>query len=187
MFGNKELARVYPQAKGHTSSLGHRLHWPSIGNRGQMTVELAVVFPVALLIVYIMVNSMLFLSACARFDRISAEAVRTMATSPGSDSFGIRSRAADTEAWLERNFADLDYVQISVTANPVVFGKLDELLDPQGDNSVVFSLLPKQECFTCTLSFTPWGMPGELFGVKLFTVNHTREYVIDPYQPGGIL
>lgn len=44
--------------------------------RGQMTVELAVVFPALLAVAVIAVNALLFFSECAAFDRVAREAVR---------------------------------------------------------------------------------------------------------------
>lgn len=50
---------------------------------GQMTVELAVAFPVVVAVAVIAMNALLFLSECAAFDRVARDAVRVHATSPG--------------------------------------------------------------------------------------------------------
>ena len=49
---------------------------------GQMTVELATVLPVALAIMAIVCNGMVFFSECAAFDRVARNAVRLYATVP---------------------------------------------------------------------------------------------------------
>jgi len=157
---------------------------PRSNQRGQMTVELAVVFPIALFMVYVMINTMLYLSACARFDRLSAEAVRTMAASPGSGDYGQAGRAANASQCIEVNFAHGYNVDIAVQVSDVTIGRVDELVLPGRVSPVVFSLLPRQEQYTCTLTYHPWGMPLSVFGVALPGVSHTRQYVIDCYRPG---
>ncbi|MCL2339866.1 MAG: hypothetical protein FWC59_03095, partial [Actinomycetia bacterium] len=133
-----------------------------------MTVELALLTPVVLVLVYITVNLLLYLAACARFDPLAAEAVRTQAASPASGCYALSSRAAATAYWLQQNFNDQNNVQIAVSAERVAYGgNLPEQL-PGGENlGVVFALLPQQERFSCVLYFQPLGWPGSLFGLEL--------------------
>ena len=151
---------------------------------GQMTVELAVVFPVALVMVFIMVNTMMFLAECARFDPLAAEAVRSQAASPGSGQYSMSARASMVEDCLSANFADRANVEVSVSASEVVYGRINEVVDPGSSSGLAFSLLPRQESYTCTMTFHPWGLPRSIFGLKLLSVTHTREFTIDPYRPG---
>jgi len=157
-----------------------------LSSHGQMSVELAVVFSVALALVYVMVNTMLFISACARFDRLSSEAVRTMATSPSSDSYAQTARAFSVKQCLESNFTGEYNVEISVDIKEVPIGHIDEMVDLNGSAPVVFSLLPKQEEFTCIMTFHPWGLPLSVFGIELPKASHERSYVVDVYRPGVI-
>jgi len=152
--------------------------------RGQMTVELAVVFPVALAIVYVMINVMMYLSACARFDPLAAEAVRTMAATPASDSFDIGLRAGRAESLLEQNLAGYDNVTVSVSARETSYGGLAESSDSEANAILIAALLPRQEEYVCTLRYRPWGFPDGIFGVHLFEVEHEARFVIDPYRPG---
>ena len=155
-----------------------------LGSSGQMSVELAVVFPVALVMVFIMINTMMFLSACARFDPLAAEAVRSQAASPGAGQYSMATRAGLVEHWLDTNFADYANIEINVEAGEVIYGRLDEAFQQNDTAAIAFALLPRQECFTCTLTFRPWGFPKSFFGLELPAVQHRREFVIDPYRPG---
>ena len=51
------------------------------GERGQMTAELAVIIPSALLMLVIVVNAGMFMAELARFDRITGEVARILVTS----------------------------------------------------------------------------------------------------------
>ena len=149
-----------------------------------MTVELAVIFPVALVMVFIMMNVMMFLRECARFDPLAAEAVRTQATSPGTGHYGLGDRANMTLDCLAANFTGTGNIEIDVQASEVVFGLINEVLDPEDKAGLAFSFLPRQERFTCILRYRPWGLPANLFGLQIPAVEHRREFVIDPYRPG---
>jgi hypothetical protein len=149
-----------------------------------MTVEMAVVIPVALAIVYIMVNVMMYLNACARFDPLAAEAVRTQAASPGADSYDIGLRASRVQSVLAHNLSGYDQVVVRVQAQEMSVGGIAEGIDSEVGSALAFSLLPRQERYTCTLLYRPWGFANGIFGVQLFEVSHTVEFVIDPYKPG---
>jgi len=167
------------QLSGKAQSVSVRSHRSILGRRGQATVELAVVFPVALVMVYLAINIMLYLGACARFDPLAAEAVRTQACSPDASCYSQGSRVSAIQAELDKNFPDSDLYQIEVQVQEVGSGGTSS-------EGLAFNLLPHQERYVCTLTFKPWGIPNGLFGVMLIEVSHSQEYVIDPYRPGVV-
>ena len=71
--------------------------------RGQMTVELAVVFPALLAVAVIAVNALLFFSECAAFDRVAREAVRVHTASPAYGQ-GLEQSCAQVAKTVEQAF-----------------------------------------------------------------------------------
>ena len=68
-----------------------------------MTVELAIAFPVFIIVAVIAVNALLFFSQCAAFDNLFRDSVRIYATSPayGQD---YEDSVALIEAALDESF-----------------------------------------------------------------------------------
>ena len=149
-----------------------------LGKKGQMAVEMAVVMPVLLAVVGIAVNLMVYLGDCARFDRVAAEAIRTHAASPGYGEYGTVTRAQNVRTQIEKVFVGSDHLSFSVTATD---GGVAAASDSSG---VGFSMLSRQECYTCTMNYRPWGFGDCFFGIRFSGIPHTRYYVIDPYRPG---
>ncbi len=134
---------------------------------GQMTVEIAVVLPVALVLVAIVCNGMAFFSECAAFDRMARNAVRLYATVPayGEDS----SQAAENvRGFLEQRF--------SAPNQEVAVQEIEE---------------GGYRRYTATLSFAPTlfgiNLRQEVFGVRLPSVSHSASLVVDRYKPGILL
>ena len=73
------------------------------GERGQMTVELAVAFPVLIIVAVIGVNALTFFSECAAFDNAFRDAVRVHATSPASGQ-GVEQSSALVQTALAAAF-----------------------------------------------------------------------------------
>lgn len=88
--------------------------------RGQATVELAVVLPIAIIVAVIVVNALAFLGSCATFDRVARQAVCAWGAAPaaGQDSREVASAVKDeleravgaqnvvvSVAWKTRNSA----------------------------------------------------------------------------------
>ena len=134
---------------------------------GQMTVELAVVFPVVLIIAVITVNALLFFSDCAAFDRVARDAVRVYATSPAYGQ-GQDQCAAQVKSAIEAAFSQ-SYTETTVSAQAVSGGCVK---------------------YTSTLAFSPnlfgRGLAPEVFGVQLPKIEHSVSYVVDTYKPGVI-
>ena len=150
--------------------------------RGQSTVELAVCLPIMLIMVIGSFNYLLFVSACARFDPLAAEAVRTQATSPGGGEYGRDYRARLIESCLVEGMGDSYHLSVTVSIEPISYGGFSS---SQGSD-IVLSLLPEQERVVCTMEFFPVGVPRSILGFTLPTFTHSREFVIDPYRPGGL-
>ena len=133
--------------------------------RGQMTVELAVAFPVLIIVAAIAVNAILFFSECASFDRIARQAVRIHATAP---AYGKNADAccAAVEAEIATAF-NRPYVQVSVERRGTSLD-FDE--------------------YTATIEFWPtlfgMGLRDSVFGVALPHLTHTVSYTVDTYKPG---
>lgn len=136
--------------------------------KGQMTVEFVIAFPVMLAIAVITVNAVLFFSECAAFDRLSRQAVCTYAASPGYGQSSAQV-AAEVQASLEQQF-DRDYLDVSVQV--------------QGKS-------PGYVRYIATLSFTPTlvgrSFSGSVFGVSITPLTHSASLTLDPYKPGAIV
>lgn len=135
--------------------------------RGQMTVELAVMIPVLVAIAVIAVNAMLFFSECAAFDRLARNAVRVFATSPAYGEDTSQSCAAALDAIEEgMGIADKNYLEASVSV--------------AGEHC--------RKRFRATLRFTPtlfgMGLKSSVFGVSLPQLEHSTELMVDVYKPG---
>lgn len=135
---------------------------------GQATVELAVTFPLFLIVAVIAVNAMLFFSDCAAFDRVSHEAVRVHAASPAYGQGPDQSRME-----VARSLAET-FDRSNVSSHVSVEGSASG-----------------HTTFAMTLEFSPTlfglGLRSSIFGIKLPRLEHTTRFVIDCYKPGAIL
>lgn len=135
---------------------------------GQMTVELAVVFPVAIIVAVIAVNALLFISECASFDRLADQAIRVHATAPSYGQGTERSRALVEES-LRESFAR-DNESVSVNASAVGLGLVR---------------------FEAELVYRPtlfgMGLHSEVFGIELPPLRHSTGLTVDPYKPGVVV
>ena len=135
---------------------------------GQMTVELAVVFPVLLVVAVIAVNALLFFSECASFDRVVRQAVRIHAAAPAYGQ-GVEQSCALISQNVEQACAQ-PYLSSRVAVEEVAGG---------------------HKRFTATLEFSPTlfglGLKSSLFGVLLPRLEHSVSMTVDPYKPGVLL
>ena len=135
---------------------------------GQMTVEMAVAFPVLVVVAAIAVNAVLFFSECAQFDRLARQAVRIHATAPayGEDS---DTCCAAVKQELDRAF-DRPYLEVTVSRTSTALD-FDE--------------------YTAVLEFSPtlFGMDlrDQVFGVPLPRLSHAIVYTVDTYKPGVLI
>lgn len=133
--------------------------------RGQMTVELMAVLPVAIVIAAIAVNVLLFFGDCAAFDRCARNAIRTYATSP---SYGVQagqSQASIQEAISSQMSAD--YLSVEVVREGAGWGLVR---------------------YTATLDMAPnlfgMGLRDSVLGVSMPHIRHSTSLVVDTYKPG---
>lgn len=133
-----------------------------------MTVELAVAFPVLIVVAVIAVNALLFFSECASFDNAFREAVRVHATSPAYGQ-GIEQSKAQVETTLAASF-DASYERVSVAIEGASGGHVR---------------------FRATLELSPTlfglGLRPTVFGVSLPPLSHSDAIVVDCYKPGVLL
>lgn len=133
--------------------------------KGQMTVELCVVFPVIIVIAVIATNAMLFFGNCAEFDRVGRNAVRTFAAVPayGEDS---GSAQAKVQSAIEEAL-EAENLDVSVSSSKDFRG---------------------YEEYVMTLQFHPtlfgMGLKQEVFGVAMPALAHESRIVVNPYKPG---
>lgn len=135
--------------------------------RGQMTVELAVAFPVLLIVAIIAVNACTFFHECAVFDRVSHGAVRAYATAPA-----YREGPDQACALVEHAIrSELEGSNLDVIVTHGVTGlDLDEYRMTLGYHPTLFGL----------------GLRSEVLGVGLPRLEHTTTFVVDSYKPGVI-
>ena len=136
-------------------------------NKGQMVVELAVVFPILIIVACVMVNALGFATECARFDRVSRNIVRTEATTPAIDENNSSALARVVQT-LEGHFA---YDNELTTA---------KIISERGSNVTI----------ECELRWSPTlfgvSFKDEVFGMKMFELSHRNTLVIDPTRAGDV-
>ena len=136
-------------------------------DRGQATVSLVTTLPVALTVAAIAVNTLLFFSECAKFDRVSLNAVRVCAASPGYDQ-GLEQSIAAIDAIIEQEMGDHLECEVSAEGGGAGF-----------------------TTFTATLFYEPnlFGMSlrSDVLGVALPQLTHRTSITIDTYKPGILM
>lgn len=140
---------------------------PRGSERGQMTVELAVVLPVIVVVMVIAIDCLVYIGQCARFDNLAAQRVIALANSPGSESYETEARVEAVEEALSEDFSDWDQT-------------VEVECDSSGGADV----------YRCTLSFPPWPLSasgGSLFGTAIpAALEHEYALAIDQYTPGDL-
>lgn len=149
-------------------ALRKRLADKAADARGQMTVELCVVIPVAIVIAAIACNALAFFGECAEFDRVGRNAVRTFAAVPDAGA-GPGFGAGVVLAAIEDAMA-ADNLEFEVSSSK----------DHRG-----------YEKYAMTMTFHPTlfglGIRQEIFGVPLPALTHESRMVVSPYKPGVLL
>ena len=138
------------------------------GDGGQMTVEMAVAFPVLLVVAIVAVNALTFISECASFDRLARQAVRVHAVAPAYGQ-GAGASCALVQQQLETAF-NAENLQVSVSRAATEFD---------------FDL------YTLELEYAPtlfgMGLRSEVLGIQMPHLHHRIEYVVDVYKPGVVV
>lgn len=138
-----------------------------LDERGQMTVELCVVLPVAIVIAVMAVNALAFFGECAEFDRLARNAVRAQASSPSYEE-GSSESAALVEESLDSVFSDANLsCEVSVSSDYRGF-----------------------DTYEMALSYSPtlfgMGLRSSVFGVAIPPLRHTATLTVYPYKPGAL-
>lgn len=140
--------------------------WDQGDERGQMTVELCIVFPVAIIIAVIAVNALLFFGQCASFDRAARNAVRVIAASP-STTEAPADLAARIGASVEEELQ----------------------LDAGAVECVALAAEDGVSRFRVTHWFTPtlfgMGLRTQIWGVPIPELSHATELALDVYAPNA--
>lgn len=136
-------------------------------SEGQATVELAVMFPIVLIIAFICVNALTFFSQCCAFDRDFKQIVACIGPSPsyGENIFNVKSIV---EEKLKSKF-DKDFIDVSVSVENVSGG----FFEFDGEIKMHPTLFGM-------------GLRSEFFGVDVPSLKHMQKITIDSYKPGVI-
>ena len=143
----------------------------------QMSVELAVVMPACIIMVFVVVNLMLFIEASVSFDRIAAAAILAHGVSlPGS---GRGNAEYVVQSAIEEALGRRTTCSVEVDSSKVSF--------PGG--GTVFDAGPSLTRFTCTLHYRPWPSGFVIAGVAFQVpaiLEHRTDLVIDAYRSGVV-
>lgn len=148
---------------------------------GQMVVELAVLAPVMLALLVVVVDLMVFLGDCARFDRVSAQAVLVAAAAPDGGSYSPAGAAGAVKAQIDGGMGDPQRLTCTVSISRGASSGVAVRGVP------IASFSPTLFTCTCRMESRPWPLSHGLFGVQVAPIVHTRSYAIDPYQPGVVV
>ncbi len=133
--------------------------------RGQMTIEFAVAFPVLLAVALIALNALMFMAECAAFDNSFRQLTRVHCASLAAGN----------------------------TTHDAVAEVLDCLNQEFNEPNIVISLEIEGEdlgytSFVGTLDFYPtlFGLNfrSSFFGISLWPLQHQESIVLDCYKPG---
>ena len=140
---------------------------------GQMVVELAVAMPVLLVVALIVLNLMMFLEACARFDRVVPDIIMAVAVSPSNA--GAHQEHALVEA-ISSALEGLSRVEVAVRAEGSWSG---------GSADPGFSFAPHLVRYVCTLTYRPWPSGISVGGIDAGvppSLEHERSFTVDRYR-----
>lgn len=155
---------------------GLRLIWEE---RGQATVEMAIVAPVLLVLALLVYNLMLFLAATARFDRVAPDVVLAHGVSPAGEAAGSATGPVEAvEGQLRQAMEGYD-VDIAVTI---------EAAGGEGDG--LLSMVGAPRVYRCEMRYTPWPGDWSIAGVSLGApdaLTHVREVAVDVWRSGVIV
>lgn len=147
--------------------------------RGQMTVELAVLIPPAIVVALISYNLMCFIDACAAFDRLSLDAVVAHGVAP-SGAQTQDTAASEVQAAIASALGREGTCEVSVSVEDV----------DSGDAAGAFVISPLLRRFVCRLTYRPWPRYVRMPGITLeapLSLTHERSLVVDRYRPGVVV
>ena len=144
---------------------------------GQMAVELALLIPAVVVLALVVVNLMQFTELCARFDRVSLDAVLTHGVSPTGSPEGLGG-VEEVRVAIETAMDDASCeVEVSV-----------QDASEEGSAALIdFSAGTVR--FVCALRYRPWPSSVSVAGVGYQVpalLGHEREIVVDRYRAGVV-
>lgn len=145
--------------------------------RGQMTVELAVLLPVVIVVALICFNALRFAELVARFDRVAPDAVLVQGVSPAGSPEGL---------------AGVDEVRSQINAAmPEGACEVQVSLETLGahEAGAIFNLAAGSVRYVCSMSYKPWPASVSIAGASYslpLELEHKRSFVVDKYRAGII-
>lgn len=147
--------------------------------RGQMTVELAVMVPVAIVVSLVVLNLVGYVEACAAFDQVALEAIVAHGVAPAGEQ-SEATAVAEVRAAIVELLGREDRCEVEVRAEG----------GPSGGEGATFVASPLMTRYVCTLRYQTWPrlvrLPGVTFEAPL-ELTHERELVVDRYRPGVVM
>lgn len=144
---------------------------------GQMAVEIAVLVPVIVVVSLIALNIAKFVELCARFDRVSVDAVLVQGVSPAGKPGGLGGVETVRDALEDSMGGAQCEVEVRV-----------ELVSGEG-GGLTFDLSAGTVRYVCGLSYRPWPASVEVAGVGYrlpALLRHERAFVVDRYRAGVV-
>ena len=141
------------------------------GERGQMTVELAVCIPVLIVVAIVVGNVAWYLNLCSRFDRVALDTAIAHGVSPSGEQ-DLTHAAEEVEAAIRAAMGE-DVPDIDVEIKHIAWFGLD-----QG----IFTISPTRVRITCRMGFRPWPQRISFGFVETEMPEvavHTRSVVVD--------
>ena len=136
-------------------------------NNGQMTVELAIVFPILIIIGVLAVNILSFVSTCSSFDRFVKNETRRIASTP---------LISETSEDCKNNI--LTSIGSKFNANNL---EVECTQENQGEYVK----------YICKLKWYPTlfglGLKRDVFGISLPCLTHEESLCVDEFRAGDLL
>ncbi len=144
-----------------------------------MTVELAVMVPVALVVALVALNLVGYIEACAAFDQAALEAIVAHGVAPPGEQSEMAA-VSEVEGALEELLGREDRCDVEVRAESA----------SSGGGVETFAVSPLMTRYVCTLRYRTWPrfvrLPGVTFEAPI-ELTHERELVVDRYRPGVVV
>ena len=144
---------------------------------GQMAVELAVLVPIIVVVALLAFNLLRFAELCARFDRVSLDAVLMQGVSPVGEPEELGGVEEVREALAEAMGEARCEVDV----------RIDSALDAH--EGLTFDLAAGTTRFVCELAYRPWPSAVEVAGVGYQApalLRHERTIVVDRFRAAVI-
>ena len=148
---------------------------------GQMTVELAVLVPVAVVVGLTVWNLLRFVEACALFDRVALDAAISQGVAPSGEVSSLSAVGAVQsciEAAMDSKSCTVEVTSRSLTG------------EERRREGISFPVSPLLTDFVCTLSYHPWPSSFVIAGVSYdspLVLRHSRSIVVDRFRSGVVV